>query len=211
MPHKTLMYFDTIGAAVATLVTTMSSWLLILTAQPGDVEELKQLLLPLIGAMIVSIGMVMLNPVPEVRRIVVGRAVFALFLGTLTPQLISLWFTGLTPILSHAVPLLGAGGIAGAFFYVLSLPFCARLYSRSEAIAAAAVQKAEEKFVGTVRDVVQPAVAAAVDGKIMEAVSNASSQSDSAKLMAIGMLQTAAVKAESVLAIAEDKAKHKLD
>ncbi len=193
MPHPFYATLDTVVATVVTVSSALATWLLMVVSPEHDVDEIRLLLVPLIGALISSGGMIMLNPTPETRRIVIGRAVFSLFLGTVTPQLCALLFTSWATFLAHPVVLLAAGGIGSIFFYALSRPFTERLYVRSRVIADIAVAKAEDALIGRVREEVRTVAADVVDGKIKEAVS-----SPEAKEAAKEIIRTAAEAASSL-------------
>lgn len=157
---------DTLVGGITVVTTAMATALLTITTAPVASEELQLLLLPLIGALIASGGMIMLNPTPETRRIVIGRAVFSLFLGTVSPQITALALPSWATFLSHPVVLLAAGGVLSMIFYALSRPFTERLYVRSKDIADAAVSRAENALVGTVRQNVREVMRDVVEEKV---------------------------------------------
>ena len=109
-----------------------------------DAIELRLLLIPLIGALIASGGFIMLNPNPETRRIVIGRAMFAVFSGVAAPQVLSAVHPSLAALSSKPMPLLMAGGIIAGITYVLSKPFATGFYNRSERIAARELDRLEK-------------------------------------------------------------------
>lgn len=157
--------FSGVDTVVTTVMVASTSAATLLATSPASSEELRLLLVPLIGAMIASGGMIMLNPKPETRKIVVGRSLIALFLATISPQIFALWFTSTAVFLSHPVVLLGVGGVGAMVYYACSLPFCTGLYSRSAAFSKAAIDKAE----GTLLGKVAVAVDNVVNGKIERA------------------------------------------
>lgn len=116
------------------------------TIPAADVVEMKLFLLPSLGALVVSGGMIMLNPEPEVRRIVIGRSIFALFFGVLVPQVVGMFHPALqTASVKPAVLALMGGGIAG-LTYVLSKPFCREFYLRADGIAKRKAAELEAKY-----------------------------------------------------------------
>lgn len=127
-------------------VPAIAARLLLVTEPTADIEELKLLLVPLIGALISSGGMIMLNPSPETRRIVIGRAIFALLFGCATPQLLTLLHPAIAAFSRHPVVLLLGGGLAAMVFFAISKPFTNRLIIRSGAIADEAEKRLEEQI-----------------------------------------------------------------
>lgn len=107
-----------------------------------DLSELRLLLLPLMGALIVSGGMIMLNPEPETRRIVIGRAIFALFLGACAPSMAGM----IHPVLEQLKPvmMLATGGAVAGLVYVISRPFTRKLYERAERMAERQIDALED-------------------------------------------------------------------
>ncbi len=145
------------GAVVVIATTTMTAYLLDISTN----MELAALLLPLIGAMIVTLGMFMLNPEPETRLVIGGRCAFGLFFGSLSPSIIGYAFSWATPFLSHAAPLLAAGGIMSGVFYLLSVPITARAYANQKALGNAAVKLVAESLHVKIQEEVAAQVAAA--------------------------------------------------
>lgn len=138
---------DVIVIGGSTLVTTLSS-VLLAQAPAGSVAqslELQLLLLPLIGSLIISGGMIMLNPKPETRRVTIGRAVFALFFGVMVPQVVGLLHPSLHEVAVRPAVLVLAGGCISGLVYVLSKPFTRELYERAEGHAKKTVDALEER------------------------------------------------------------------
>jgi hypothetical protein len=155
MPQRIFAVLDTLVSLVITGTGLISTLLLGLIVPPSEYEELKMLLIPLIGALISSGGMIMLSPNPETRRIVIGRAVLGLFFGTITPQVCALVHPVIYTILSHPVMLLFSGGLFSMIFFAISKPFTARLYARSTAMANFAGDAIEQKLRNTVQSAVK--------------------------------------------------------
>lgn len=143
---------DTVILAVTTASTALSG-LILASADATDPHaiELQLFLLPLIGSLIVSGGLIMLNPTPETRRIVIGRGIIALFGGVLAPQILAMLHPSLAAVAVKPVLLCSVGGLASALFFVLSKPFVAQLYKRSEGIAAREAQRLEDRWSPTAK------------------------------------------------------------
>jgi hypothetical protein len=143
---------DLVLACAATVITASTAACLA-TVKPFDAQEqLWILLLPLIGAVMMFSGAVLLNPQQEHRRIVIGRAAIALFFGTVTPSIGLAVTPNLLPsgwlwicdVMSQPAALLATGGVVGSIVYVLSRPFFERLYERADAIVVEQVRRIED-------------------------------------------------------------------
>lgn len=152
MTERVFHVCDTLATGLITGVTTMAS-VLLASVRPYDSGDVLWLtLLPAIGAAFTFSGAVLLNPRPETRNIVIGRAFFGAFVGItmpglsveIVPNVIPESWGWIVKLLQFPLALIGMGGVAALAGYVLSRPFCARLYERSDAIAAAQVKKIEE-------------------------------------------------------------------
>jgi Na+/phosphate symporter len=143
IPHAV----DVIVVGISTLTAALSSALLA-QSPAGSVAqsiELQLLLLPLIGSLIISGGMIMLNPNPETRRVTIGRAMFALFFGVMVPQVVGLLHPSLNEVAVKPAVLVLAGGVISGLVYVLSKPFTRELYQRAEGHAKKAADALEER------------------------------------------------------------------
>ncbi len=154
MQHQLHHVLDTVILAVTTSATALGGLVLASagTSDPQHDLELRLFVLPLIGSLIVSNGLIMLNPTPETRRIVIGRGIIALFGGVLTPQILAMMHPSLAAIAVKPVLLCSVGGLASALFFVLSKPFVAQLYKRADGIAEREAQKLEERFSPSKKD-----------------------------------------------------------
>ena len=138
---------DVIVVGISTLTAALSTAVLA-QAPAGSVAqsiELQLLLLPLIGSLIVSGGMIMLNPNPETRRVTIGRAVFAPFFGVMAPQVIGLFHPSLQTVVVKPAVLVLVGGVISGAVYVLSKPFTRELYARAEGHAKKAADALEDR------------------------------------------------------------------
>jgi hypothetical protein len=128
---------------------TTASAVLMSEAPPQDLQEyaeLRLLLLPLIGSMFMSGGMILLNPNPDSRRVVIGRSFIALFFGVLLPQFIGLFHPSLAEMSLKPVALVMLGGLCSALAYVMSAPVVRQFYNRADGIAEREVEKIEKRF-----------------------------------------------------------------
>lgn len=146
MPHRIYHVLEAVLGSVIMLATTASSELMLAEAQSSDVDELRMLLLPLIGSLIMSGGMIMLNPSPETRRRTIGRAIIALFLGASMPQVIAMFHPRLAGMVEHPVLLLVSGGLISALIFILARPFVEGFYRRSERIAESQLDEVERRI-----------------------------------------------------------------
>lgn len=120
------------------------STVLMSVAPEADYAELKLLLVPLMGGVFTCWGAILLNPEQETRRIVVGRALIGICFGCPTPLIVGYIYSPIQSLFSHAIVLMPAGGLATAFFYILSRLLFARAYLRSRFVAAALVARGEQ-------------------------------------------------------------------
>ena len=146
MHYRFFHVLDACVGVVTTVVTALSVWALSLGDLDTGADELRLLLVPLIGSLIASGGMIMLNPKPETRRIVIGRSVFALLGGAATPHAAAITMKWVEPMAHHPVLLLLAGAGCSIVFYAVSRPFTAKLDSRSADIAEAAEREMERRI-----------------------------------------------------------------
>lgn len=168
------------------------STVLMSVAPEADYAELKSLLVPLMGGVFICWGVILLNPEQETRRIVVGRALIGICLGCPAPQIAGYIYPAIQPFLSHAIVLMPVGGLATGVFYILSKPFFARAYYRSQFVAAAIVARGEQ----TLKNVVGGAVRENVGILNDPDVTNKAKE----------ILSTAAETAKTVLHAAADEA-----
>lgn len=133
---------------ISASVAALGGSLLALEATNNEVSELRLLVLPLIGSVILSFAMILLNPKTEVRRIVVGRSMFALFFGASLPSVIGLFHPSLRDVLVHPTLLLLSGGSISGLVYVLSWPVVKKFYARSDTMADTVLLRIESKLKG---------------------------------------------------------------
>ncbi|MES2571462.1 MAG: hypothetical protein V4710_15585 [Verrucomicrobiota bacterium] len=125
---------------------------------------MRLLLLPLIGAMFMSGGMILLNPSPETRRIVIGRCFVALFFGVFTPQILGMIHPALSEMSLKPVVLILLGGVISSVAYVLSKPFTRELYERAEGVAKRQADALEQKYAPRQREM-QPVAMQSKEGE----------------------------------------------
>lgn len=148
MPHRFFHVLDSVIATVMLVVTSSST---ILLAQASDVapsktDSLSLLLLPLIGALLVSGGVIMLNPKQEQREKIIGRSLIAVFFSCVGPSSIALLHPALKIITDFPVLLLLAGGLIFGLVYILARPFVEQFYSRSGNVSDKLLDQAEDRF-----------------------------------------------------------------
>lgn len=146
MPHRLAIATEAVLGFITLLATAASSELMITEAARSDVEELRMLLLPLIGSLIMSGGMIMLNPSPETRQVTIGRAIIALFLGAAMPQVLALVHPKMAGVVNHPVLLLVAGGLISSLVFILAKPFVQGFYRRSQRIAEEQLEHLERRY-----------------------------------------------------------------
>ncbi len=156
MNHLGITAMDWVTTSVAAIVTAASTVVLALVPDPTD--ELKLLLMPLIGALLASAPTIMLYPERETRPIVIGRAALAFVLATLLPQTIAIIFTSTSSFFAHPVIGLGSGVVGYILIYIPIRSAFEGLYRRRKAIAEAVIEQGQQRLMGNVRDVVRSEV-----------------------------------------------------
>lgn len=136
---------DSVIVAVVSIATAASAVLLGATETADQFAELKLLLLPFLGALILSGGIIMLNPQIETRRIVIGRSIFALFCGTIAPQILAALHPAMAHLSVKPIVQLAVGGLIAMLAYVLSKPLTGQFYRRAEGQAKAIADELERK------------------------------------------------------------------
>lgn len=108
-------------------------------------EQLSWLLLPLIGAVMASIGAFLFNPYPEDRREIGGRMIVGVFCGVCLPNI--MFYCSDTLQKASAIPAvqLLLGFAICSFFYLVSKPLFRGAYKRSDDWANAGLDKLEER------------------------------------------------------------------
>jgi len=141
---------DEVMTATTLAVQTIVAGIVLAVAPPDRVELMTWTLLPMIGATLASGGAFCFNTQPEVRRIVVGRCLFALVVGVLGPRVLSMVHPWLRDMMIDPLLLVGAGFFHGFVGYLMSWPFVRRAYERAPAVAekqmAAIEKRIDEKI-----------------------------------------------------------------
>lgn len=137
---------DTLSALSVALLAGASNILLAMEASTNEVTDLRILLIPFMGAVVVSFACILLNPQKETRSITVGRALIALFVATSMPSAIGVFFESTKWMMDSPKILLPAGGILAFFAYILSRPFFTRAYERADAIARHELRQLERRI-----------------------------------------------------------------
>ena len=139
---------DTVIGTITAATTAITAQIVSVEATTQEVSDLRVLLIPLVGSMIMSGGAIMLNPQPETRQIIIGRAIIGLLFGAAGPSVITILCPSLEHLSRFPALMLMSGGLISAFFYVLSKPFFSHLYSRADSIAQREVERLESHLHG---------------------------------------------------------------
>jgi hypothetical protein len=138
MQHQLAHCPDTAIVATGVVATAAANLML----EPSS-EDLRLFLLPLIGSMVLTGGVIMLNPNPDTRRITIGRGMVALFFGVLGPQVLAEFHPTLASVAVKPVFLFLLGGLVSGLTYILSKPLTAHLYKRADGASKLLVDKLE--------------------------------------------------------------------
>lgn len=142
-PH----YLDNLVAMVgALLFSAFSTTLLLAESAPGaETNELRLLLLPLLGSLIASLGAYMLAPKEEPRK-VVGRCIYAVACGTTAPVIYGSTTASGALLLQHPVAMFLAGLLATTVFYIFLEPIIERMFTSAPQVADSAIEQAKRRI-----------------------------------------------------------------
>jgi hypothetical protein len=144
------MQHNYLGEAITTItliIQSAATAFMLSYAPPSRLELLEWTLLPMIGATLAAGGAFCLNTQTEVRKVVIGRCLFALIVGVIGPRLLSMLHPAIAEILSDPLLKVGAGFAHGFLGYILSWPFAKGFYDRATPIADQLVKNAEDRIV----------------------------------------------------------------
>lgn len=146
MPHRIFPLIDWLMFGLATIVSSIASFVIIAEERiTGDISELRLLMIPMAGAAVMTALLVMFKIRKEPVNVIMARGGFALFFGGVTNIVISIFIPVGAKILLHPVILLVGGAVSAIFFYIVSLAFVKKVYQKSDYYADALVEKIEEK------------------------------------------------------------------
>lgn len=134
------------ATAMFLAIQQMAAFLILSQVAPESSEIMQWTLLPMIGATLAATGAFCFNTQLEVRKIVVGRCLFALVVGILGPRLMSMFHPWLKSLLVDPLILVGAGFIHGFAAYLMSWPFVRKAYERAPVIADKQMQAVEKEI-----------------------------------------------------------------
>lgn len=145
IPHA----LDILVVSTAT-VTAAASSVLLNEAPQTTVEriDLMVLMLPLIGALIVSGGCIMLNPQPETRQITIGRCAFSLLGGALGPSLAAMFWPRLAMYNVKPVFLLAGGAVVSYVLFIIIKAATSEAFSRAQRVAKELADRTEARIPG---------------------------------------------------------------
>lgn len=136
-------FFAEIVTSTVVTVQTIITTFLLATLPPETAEVMAWTLIPMIGATLAAGGAFCFNSQPEVRRIVIGRCLFAIVIGVLGPRILSMVHPWLKVAMIDPLILVGAGFINGFVGYLMSWPFVRKAYERAPAVADRQMQAIE--------------------------------------------------------------------
>lgn len=139
-------FFAEIVTSIVVTVQTIIATFLLATLPPETAEVMAWTLIPMIGATLAAGGAFCFNSQPEVRRIVIGRCLFAIVIGVLGPRILSMVHPWLKVAMIDPLILVGAGFIHGFVGYLMSWPFVRKAYERAPAVADRQMQAIENEI-----------------------------------------------------------------
>lgn len=160
MPLRFLHVTDLLLGAWAIMSTVVSNFLIAVAVSignPEDIEQLKVLLVPLLGATFAAGGMVVLRLGHENRKQLIAKAWFGCLLGTLTLPVANLFMPAargklggiLDPLITameHPITLFAGGIIGMCFWYFVWYSVIRWLDQRADAMTDRVLDAAEDKL-----------------------------------------------------------------
>lgn len=150
MPHRLLALLDHpaehIVAMFGTLMATITSSLVLMAddSNPSQTDEIRLLLMPLIGALISTTGGLLFAP-REAPRKLAGRSIFSVAIGTALPVTFGFVSDYGKLMAAHPVALFLAGLTVPIPVFILIRPLVDRLFADADKIADVAVNKVLER------------------------------------------------------------------
>lgn len=140
------MLAEVVTATIVVIQSAVAAFMMAVI--PADqVELMSWTLLPLVGATLAAGGAFCLNTQTEVRRIVVGRCLFAIVVGVVGPRLMSMVHPFMRDMMADPLLKVGAGFAHGFIGYVMSWPVVRKSYERAPAVSDQLVKTVEDRMV----------------------------------------------------------------
>lgn len=189
MTHSTMLG----EAATTTLLVVQSAVAAFMLAViPADQLELMSwTLLPMIGATLAAGGAFCLNTQVEMRKVVIGRCLFAIVVGVVFPRLASMTHPWVTSLMADPILKVGAGFGFGLLGYVVSWFLVKRMYERAPVLAAQQVQALENIMVQKIRAGVALDAAVVAEGVAQVLAEHQAQPEEAAKLVVQAIAQVA--------------------
>lgn len=108
--------------------------------------ELTLLMVPLVGAVLMSGVAILQATAIEAKRVIIGRSIFAVVIGVASPQVLALMTDKFNPATVHPIVLLLIGGMPALFVYFVSRSLVRQIEARSDALARMAMDAAGRKI-----------------------------------------------------------------
>ncbi len=146
--HRKTREHRAMDATISTVFLTICGATLgVLSPEASEMTLL--LAVPLMGAALVTGGVLIMNPQLETKNITIGRAIFGLVIGVPGPwaltALIQYWNMPALATFLKLPPLLFLAGLAMSYLAVIiSWPFTRKMYERSDGIAGYGVKRLEK-------------------------------------------------------------------
>lgn len=106
-------------------------------------EEVRLLIMPLLGAMVATVGAYLLSPSEEPRKLA-GRSVYSMGIGTAAPVGLGFMTSYGQEMSKHPVSLFLAGIGGATVVFILIRPLIDRLHKNSKPLADAAISMASK-------------------------------------------------------------------
>lgn len=157
MPHRFIYIADALLGLWAIMAAFTSNFLLAISSDPADIEQLQVLLVPMLGATFATVGMVLAKLGHEPRMQLIAKSWFGWLFGTLTLPVCNLFmpaakgklggiFDPVLAAMEHPIALFGGGIVGACFWYFIWWAVMRAIERRAEGLADKAIDAVENKF-----------------------------------------------------------------
>lgn len=148
MPERLIPLLDGLSILVMAIITTAGGAMLTVDADaPGaGSDELRLLLMPLIGAVLASFVMLMFYMEQSSRKENLGRFVAACFFGSSIPVALGSVWSWAANLVHHPVALMLTGSLTSILVFLLIKAITDKILERRDRIAEMAVDEAERRL-----------------------------------------------------------------
>lgn len=157
MPARLLYIADALLGFCSIMAALTSGFLMSIPTDQAELEQLKVLLVPMLGATFATVGMILAKIGHEPRMQLMAKSWFGWLFGTLTLPVCNLFmpaargrlgglFDPLLAAMEHPIALFGGGIVGACMWYFVWWALMRALERRADGMADRAMDAVEEKF-----------------------------------------------------------------